>query len=146
MNLRFTSRKSRVRGPIAGAGLITPNNHNKRRRSRTQIRRFGDRRRAAAKAIEKNIEERLDDAVRKNPTRRDLAERFRRLIDELVLDWKRKRQTLSAVKVTVRKTLDNELPDIYGSELFDQKVSAVFEHIYASYYNNGESVYSQSPP
>ncbi len=180
------------------------------------IQRFGDRRRTAAKAIEKNIEERLNDAVRKNPTRRDLAERFRRLIDEynagthnleeflrrlkaindeltdeeqravregateeelaifdlltkpepdltraqaievksaakklldriadeLVLDWKRKRQTLSAVKVAIRKTLDNELPDIYGPELFDQKVSAVFEHIYASYYNNGESVYS----
>ena len=184
------------------------------------IRRFEGRRRTAAKAIEKNIEERLDDAVRKNPTRRDLAERFRQLIDEynagthnleeflrrlkaindeltdeeqravregateeelaifdlltkpepdltraqaiqvksaakklldriadeLVLDWKRKRQTLSAVKVAIRKTLDNELPDVYGPELFDQKVSAVFEHIYASYYNNGESVYSQSPP
>ena len=180
------------------------------------IRRFGDRRRTAAKAIERNIEERLDDAVRKNPTRRDLAERFRQLIDEynagthnleeflrrlkaindeltdeeqravqegateeelaifdlltkpepdltraqavqvknaakklldriadeLVLDWKRKRQTLSAVKVAIRKTLDNELPDVYGPELFDQKVSAIFEHIYASYYNNGESVYS----
>ena len=184
------------------------------------LRRFGDRPRTAAKAIEKNIEERLDDAVRKNPTRRDLAERFRQLIDEynagthnleeflrrlkaiheeltdeeqravregateeelaifdlltkpepeltraqaigvksaakklldriadeLVLDWKRKRQTLSAVKVAIRKTLDSELPDVYGPELFDRKVSAVFEHIYASYYNNGESVYSQSPP
>lgn len=180
------------------------------------ILRFGGRRRTAAKAIEKNIEERLDDAVRKNPTRRDLAERFRQLIDEynagthnleeflrrlkaindelteeeqravkegmseeelaifdlltkpepdltraqtvevkvaakklldhiadkLVLDWKRKQQTRSAVKVAVRKVLDNELPDVYERELFDRKVDAIFDHIYSSYYNNGESVYS----
>ncbi|WP_420619807.1 type I restriction endonuclease subunit R [Candidatus Poriferisocius sp.] len=93
------------------------------------IRRFGDRRRTAARAIEKNIEERLDDAVRRNPTRRDLAERFRRLIEE---------------HVSTKRGEPH--PDVYGPELFDQKVSAVFEHIYASYYNNGESVYSQSPP
>ncbi|MCY3890118.1 MAG: DUF3387 domain-containing protein [bacterium] len=177
---------------------------------------FGGRRRTAAKAIEKNIEARLDEAVRKNPTRLDLAERFRQLIDEynagthnleellrrlkaindeltaeeqravredlseaelaiydlltkpeldltkaeartvkgaarkllkhveekLVLDWKRKQQTRSAVRVTVRNVLDNELPDVYERELFDRKVNAVYEHIYTSYHNNGESVYS----
>ncbi|MCY4433197.1 MAG: type I restriction endonuclease subunit R [bacterium] len=185
------------------------------------IGRFEGRKRTAAKAIQKNIEERLDDAVRKNPTRLDLAERFRRLIDEynagthnleeflrrlkaindeltdeeqravregiteeelaifdlltkpepdltraqaievkgaarklldriadeLVLDWKRKQQTRSAVKVAIRRTLDNELPiDVYERELFDRKVNAVFEHIYISYYENGESVYSWSRP
>ncbi|MYG58567.1 MAG: type I restriction endonuclease subunit R [Acidimicrobiia bacterium] len=180
------------------------------------ILRFGGRRRTAAKAIERDIEARLDEAVRKNPTRLDLAERFRRLIDEynagthnleellrrlkaindeltdeeqravredlseaelaiydlltkpepeltkaevrtvkgaarkllrhvenkLVLDWKKQQQTRSAVKVAVRKTLDDELPDIYGPELFDRKVDAIFDHIYTSYHNNGESVYS----
>ena len=180
------------------------------------ILRFGGRRRTAAKAIERDIEARLDEAVRKNPTRLDLAERFRRLIDEynagthnleellrrlkaindeltaeeqravredlseaelaiydlltkpepeltkaearmvkgaarkllehvedkLVLDWKKQQQTRSAVKVAVRKTLDYELPDIYGPELFDRKVDAIFDHIYTSYHNNGESVYS----
>ncbi|WP_419926636.1 type I restriction endonuclease subunit R [Candidatus Poriferisocius sp.] len=179
------------------------------------IGRFEGRKRTAAKAIEKNIEERLDDAVRKNPTRHDLAERFRRLIDEynagthnleeflrrlkaindelsdeeqravregiteeelaifdlltkpepdltraqaievkgaakklldhiadkLVLDWKRKQQTRSAVKTTVKDILDAELPDVYERELFDRKVDAVFDHIYTSYHNNGESVY-----
>ena len=176
---------------------------------------FEGRKRTAAKAIEKNIEERLDDAVRKNPTRRDLAERFRQLIDEynagthnleeflrrlraisdeltdeeqravkegmsegelaiydlltkpdpdltraqaievksaakklldhiadkLVLDWKRKQQTRSAVRVVVLDVLNDELPDVYGPELFDRKVNAVFEHIYASYHNNATSVY-----
>ena len=184
------------------------------------IGRFEGRKRTAAKAIEKNIEERLDDAVRKNPTRLDLAERFRQLIDEynagthnleeflrrlkaindeltdeeqravregiteaelaifdlltkpepdltraqaievkgaakkllkhvadqLVLDWKRKQQTRSAVKTTVKDILDAELPDIYERELFDRKVNAVFDHIYTSYHNNEESVYNSSPP
>ncbi len=179
------------------------------------IEHFEGRRRTAAKAIEKNIKERLDDAVGKNPTRGDLAERFRRLIDEynagthnleellrrlkaindeltdeeqravregvteeelavfdlltkpepdltraqavqvkstakklldhvtdkLVLDWKRKQQTRSAVKVAIKTVLDNELPDAYRPELFDRKVDAVYEHIYTSYHNNGESVY-----
>ena len=179
------------------------------------IDRFDGRKRTAAKAIQRDIEARLDEAVRKNPTRLDLAERFRRLIDEynagthnleellrrlkaindeltdeeqravqegmseeelaifdlltkpepdltraqaievkvaakklldhiadkLVLDWKRKQQTRSAVKVAVRKVLDNELPDVYKRELFDRKVDAIYEHIYTSYHNNGESVY-----
>ena len=184
------------------------------------IGRFEGRKRTAAKAIKENIEDRLNDAERKNPTRRDLAERFRRLIDEynagthnleeflrrlkaindelteeeqravregiteeelaifdlltkpepdltraqaievkgaakklldriadeLVLDWKRKQQTRSAVKTTVKDILDAELPDVYERELFDRKVNAVYEHIYASYYDNGESVYSWSRP
>ena len=38
--------------------------------------------RTAAKQIEQNLEKRLDSAVRKNPTRLDLAERFRKLIDD----------------------------------------------------------------
>ena len=68
------------------------------------IGRFGGRKRTAAKAIERDIEARLDEAV--------------------------------------RKTLDYELPDVYGPELFDRKVDAIFDHIYTSYHNNGESVYS----
>ena len=177
--------------------------------------RFAANKRTAAKAIEKDLEKRLDDAVRKNPTRLDLAERFRRLIDEynagthnleeflrrlkaindeltseeqravregateaelaifdlltkpepeltaaearkvrgaakkllehiedkLVLDWKRRQQTRSAVRVAVGTVLDAELPDVYGPELFDQKIDAIFDHIYASYFDNGDSVY-----
>ena len=177
--------------------------------------RFAANKRTVAKAIEKDLKKRLDDAVRKNPTRLDLAERFRRLIDEynagthnleeflrrlkaindeltseeqravregateaelaifdlltkpepdltagearkvrgvakkllehiedkLVLDWKRRQQTRSTVRVAVGTVLDAELPDVYGPELFDQKVDAIFDHIYASYFDNGDSVY-----
>src|SRR5262249_24557422 len=45
-------------------------------------RRFAGSKRTAVRQIEKNLERRLDAAVRKNPTRLDLAERFRRLIDD----------------------------------------------------------------
>ena len=177
--------------------------------------RFAANKRTAANAIEKNLDQRLDDAVRKNPTRLELAERFRQLIDEynagthnleeflrrlkaindelteeeqravredateaelaifdlltkpepeltkaeaikvkgaakkllahieekLVLDWKRRQQTRSAVRVAIGTVLDEELPDVYGPELFDRKVDTVFDHIYASYFDNGASVY-----
>ena len=43
---------------------------------------FAANKRTFAKAVEKDLERRLDDAVRKNPTRLELAERFRRLIDD----------------------------------------------------------------
>ena len=68
------------------------------------------------------------------------------IADKLVLDWKRKQQTRSAVKVAVRTMLDNELPDIYELELFDRKANAVYEHIYTSYHNNGTSIYDTPSP
>ena len=177
--------------------------------------RFAANKRTVAKAIEKHLTHRIDEAVRKNPTRQDLAERFRRLIDDynagthnleeflrrlkaisdaltleeqravredmteaelavfdlltkpepeltqaeatkvrgaakkllahiedkLVLDWKRRQQTRSAVRVAIGTVLDDELPDVYGPELFDRKVDAVFDHIYTSYFDDGASVY-----
>lgn len=45
------------------------------------------------------------------------------------------------MKVAVNDVLDAELPDVYGPELFDRKVDAIFDHIYASYLGDGESVY-----
>lgn len=185
--------------------------------------RFAGSKRTAAKQIEKNLQERLDSAVRKNPTRIDLAERFRRLIDDynagthnleeflrrlkaindeltadeqrtvredlteaelaiydlltkpepeltkaeqtqvksaarrllahiteqLVLDWRKKQHTRAKVQVAVEKVLDEELPEVYGPELYDDKVHRVYEHIYASYFDTGESVYSgatEEPP
>ena len=179
--------------------------------------RFAANKRTVAKTIKEDLEKRLDDAVRKNPTRLDLAERFRQLIDEynagthnieellrrlgalnkelseeeqravreglteaelavfdlltkpepeltdadtkkvkaaakkllehieekLVLDWKRRQQTRSAVKVAVRDVLDAELPPAYGPEMFTRKVDAIFDHIYVSFGDDGDggSVY-----
>jgi len=182
--------------------------------------RFVANKRTAARSAAKSLEKRLDEAARKNPTRLDLAERFRRLIDEynagahnleeflrrlkaisddltseeqravredlteaelaifdlltkpepeltaaeakavkgaakkllehiedkLVLDWRRRQQTRAAVRVSVRTVLDDELPVVYGPELFDQKVDAIFDHIYTSYYDNGDTVYDIPAP
>lgn len=180
-------------------------------------RRFAGNKRTAAKKIEQDLEKRIDTAVRQNPTRVELAERFRRLIDEynagthnleeflrrlkalsdelteeerrtvredlteeelavydlltkpeptlteseqakvkmaakhllehvtekLVLDWRKKQQSRAKVFVTVEKVLDEELPSVYD-DLYDDKVKRVYEHIYASYFDNGESVYSEA--
>ncbi len=62
------------------------------------------------------------------------AERF-------ALDWRKKSQARSAVRVTIEKQLDEGLPDAYTTELFRQKASAIFQHVYASYYGEGRSVY-----
>lgn len=178
---------------------------------------FAGNKRTVAKGIERNLERRLDFAVRRNPTRADLADRFRRLIDEynagthnleeflrrlkaindeltedeqrtvredlteaelavydlltkpgpelteaeaatvkaaakhllehvtekLVLDWRKRQQTRAMVRKTVTDLLDQELPEeIYGAELFEKKVDSVYRHIYASYFDNGSSVYT----
>jgi len=181
--------------------------------------RFGDKKRTAANHARRNIEQRIDQAVRQNPTRRNLAERFRRLIDEyntgthnieeflrrlqaindeltaeeqrsvredlteeelavfdlltkpepeltdkersqvkraaqqlleaisdrLVLDWRRRAQSKAAVQAAIGKALDEALPDAYGPDLFEQKVEAVFGHIYGSYFDDGTSVYETEP-
>ena len=162
--------------------------------------RFANNKRTAARKMQQDLEARLERAVRANPTRLELAEKFRRLIEEynagthnieemlrrlkalsdelseeetrsvreelteaelaifdlltkpepdlndkerdqvkgaarklletvtekLVLDWRKRNQTKAVVQVTVGQTLDQELPDIYTPELFDQKVAVVF--------------------
>jgi type I restriction enzyme R subunit len=179
------------------------------------VLRFAGNKRTAARQIEQNLDRRIDAAVRKNPTRFDLAQRFRRLIDEynagthnleeflrrlkaindeltaeeqrtvredltedelaiydllttpepelseaerkqvkatakrllqhvtekLVLDWRKRQHTRAAVLSTVKDVFDDGLPDVYGPDLFDDKCQRVYEHIYASYFDNGQSVY-----
>ena len=63
--------------------------------------------------------------------------------DKLVLDWRRKAATSSAVLAEIRNVLDHDLPaDPYPPELFDVKVQAVFDHVLGSYGDDGSSVYS----
>ncbi|HEV2071831.1 MAG TPA: type I restriction enzyme endonuclease domain-containing protein, partial [Acidimicrobiales bacterium] len=69
--------------------------------------------------------------------------------EKLVLDWRKRQHTRAAVQVAVGKILDADLPEVYGPELFDDKVRLVYEHIYASYFDNGQSVYTgaaEPPP
>jgi len=62
----------------------------------------------------------------------------------LVLDWRKRQQARAEVRVTIEKLLDQRLPRAYTPELFEQKATAVFQHVYDAYYGAGRSVYARS--
>jgi type I restriction enzyme R subunit len=61
---------------------------------------------------------------------------------KLVLDWRKRQQARAEVRVTIEKMLDQGLPRAYTTELFEQKTTAVFQHVYDAYYGAGRSVYA----
>jgi type I restriction enzyme R subunit len=68
--------------------------------------------------------------------------------ERLVLDWRRKAETREAARGLVKDILD-ELPDAYEPEVWERKAQIVFNHIFASFHDDGHSVYdvpaSESP-
>ncbi|WP_208598994.1 type I restriction enzyme endonuclease domain-containing protein [Desulfonatronum thioautotrophicum] len=50
--------------------------------------------------------------------------------EKLVLDWRKRQQARAEVRVTIEKVLDAGLPRVYTPELFNQKSSAVYQHVY----------------
>ena len=60
---------------------------------------------------------------------------------KLALDWRKRQQARADVRVTIEKTLDQGLPRAYTPELYEQKTTAVFQHVYDSYYGAERSVY-----
>jgi len=63
--------------------------------------------------------------------------------EKLVLDWKKKQQTVSAVRTTIKNVLDQDLPDPYDRDVFVEKCDAVFDHLYTAHSNDGGSVYDE---
>jgi type I restriction enzyme R subunit len=61
---------------------------------------------------------------------------------KLVLDWRKRQQARAEVRVTIEKLLDKGLPRAYTPELFQQKATAVFQHVYDAYYGTGRSIYA----
>ena len=61
---------------------------------------------------------------------------------KLVLDWRKRQQARAEVRVTIEKLLDQGLPRVYTPLLFEQKTTAVFQHVYDAYYGAGRSVYA----
>ncbi len=51
----------------------------------------------------------------------------------LVLNWRQKAAARSSLKITIEDTLDAGLPRAYTPDIYQQKCSAVFEHVYESY-------------
>lgn len=62
--------------------------------------------------------------------------------EKLGLDWRKHAQARAQVRLTVENILDDELPQPYTPELFNQKSEAVYQHIYDAYYGEGKSVYT----
>lgn len=73
---------------------------------------------------------------------RELLQRLKSL---LVLNWRQKSSARSQLKLTIEDTLDTSLPHAYTPELYKQKCSAVFEHVYESYPEQNSGVYAMSP-
>ena len=63
--------------------------------------------------------------------------------EKLVLDWRKKQQARARVQVAIEEGLAN-LPNAYDSDLFQQKLGAVYQHIYDNYYGAGQSVYGRA--
>ena len=65
-----------------------------------------------------------------------------RLKTLLALDWRRQTQARAQVRLAIEDTLDTGLPGAYTPELYQGKCSALFEHVFESYYGEGASVYA----
>jgi type I restriction enzyme, R subunit len=70
---------------------------------------------------------------------RELLHRIKSL---LVLNWRRKATARSQLKLAIEDVLDTGLPRIYDKPLYEQKCSALCEHIYESYPERDAGVYA----
>lgn len=62
--------------------------------------------------------------------------------EKLVLDWRKKPQTRAMVYETIEDVLNDELPEVYTKDLFQQKCTTIYQHVYDSYYGEGKSIYA----
>jgi len=72
---------------------------------------------------------------------RGLLERLKAL---LVLNWRRKAAARSQLKLTIEDVLDTGLPRVYSPELYQQKCTAIFEHVYESYPERNAGIYAEA--
>jgi len=76
---------------------------------------------------------------------RTTAQRLLTHVEEtLVLDWKKKEESKASLRVAIRQVLDEELPEAYGRQIFDEKRQAIYELVYSNFGNEGESVYDEA--
>jgi len=72
---------------------------------------------------------------------RDLLNRLKQL---LVLNWRQKSAARSQLKLTIEDVLETGLPRVYPPALYEQKCSAVFEHVYESYPERDAGAYAST--
>lgn len=61
------------------------------------------------------------------------TELLKKLKGLLVIDWRKKSNARSQLKLSIEDTLDTGLPGAYTPELYQQKCAAMFEHFYERY-------------
>jgi len=72
---------------------------------------------------------------------RDLLERIKQL---LVLNWRQKSAARSSLKLAIEDALDSGLPQAYEAELYHQKCTAIFEHVFESYPERNAGIYAEA--
>ncbi len=88
-------------------------------------------------ALELSAEERAE-------VKRVAQELLARLKELLVLSWRQKAAARSALRLAIEATLDAGLPRAYTPEVYRQKCSSVFEHVYESYPERNAGVYADA--
>ncbi len=66
-----------------------------------------------------------------------------RLKSLLVLNWRAKAAARSQLKLAIEDTLDTGLPRAYSPDIYRQKCSALFEHVYEQYPERDSGAYAQ---
>ena len=64
--------------------------------------------------------------------------------EKFVIDWRKKQKARSAVRVAIEKVLDEHLPHSYETDVYDEKVEAVYEHVYGKYYGPEDNYYEMA--
>ena len=72
---------------------------------------------------------------------RDLLDRLKQL---LVLDWRQRSASRSQLKLTIEDVLDTGLPRAYDKPLYEQKCSALFEHVFENYPERDAGTYANA--
>ena len=60
----------------------------------------------------------------------------------IVLNWRQKSAARSQVRLAIEDVLDTGLPRAYAPEIYHQKCSALFEHVYECYPDRNAGVYA----
>ena len=81
------------------------------------------------------------DAQEREEVKKVARELLAKLKSLLVINWRQKSTSRSQLKLAIEDMLDSGLPRAYTPELYQQKCSAVFEHVYESYPERDASVY-----
>jgi len=62
--------------------------------------------------------------------------------ERLVLDWRKRQQSRAQVFITIEDILDRVLPFKFTQAIYRQKCESIYQHVFDSYFGEGQSVYA----